>query len=75
MLAFRSDAHVDRWCEQRGLEQGASFPLETCWQLVRAWHGDRLEPGWRRRTLVEAEDLFASLGLTGAFWRFGSATA
>jgi hypothetical protein len=69
MLAFRSEAHVDRWCEQRGLERGAVFPLETCWQLARAWYGDRLTPEWRRRTPAEAEEVFTRLGLTGDFWR------
>jgi len=42
MLAFRSEAHVDAWCEQRGLERGAVFPLETCWRLAQAWYADRL---------------------------------
>jgi hypothetical protein len=70
MLAFRSEAHVDRWCEQRGLERGAVFPLETCWQLARAWYGDRLTPEWRRRTPAEADEVFTRLGLTGAFWAF-----
>jgi hypothetical protein len=70
MLAFRSEEHVDRWCEQTGIERGAAFPLETAWRLGHGWHGDRLSPGWRRRTPEEAEALFADLGLTGAFWRF-----
>jgi hypothetical protein len=68
MLAFRSEAHVDRWCEQRGLERGVVFPLETCWQLARAWYDDRLSPEWRRRTPAEAEEVFTRLGLTGDFW-------
>ena len=40
------------------------------WQLARAWHGeDRRLPQWRRKTIDEAEDVFASLGLKGDFWR------
>ncbi len=69
MLAFRSEEHVQRWCETRGLERGAVFPLETCWRLADAWYADRLAPDWRRRTLDEAEALFAELGLVGDFWR------
>jgi hypothetical protein len=69
MLAFRSEAHVDRWCEQRGIECGASFPLETAWRLAEAWYRDRLSPDWRRRTPLEAEAVFAALGLTGEFWK------
>jgi hypothetical protein len=69
MLAFRSEAHVQRWLEQRGLERGAVFSLEQLWRLAGAWYADRLAPDWRRRTPEEAESLFASLGLTGDFWR------
>jgi hypothetical protein len=69
MLAFRSEAHVDRWCEQRSIERGASFPLETAWRLAVVWYRDRLRPEWRRRTPLEAEAVFAALGLTGEFWK------
>jgi hypothetical protein len=69
MLAFRSEAHVDRWLEQRSLERGAVFSLEQLWGLAHAWYADRLSPDWRRSTPEQAEQVFASLGLTGAFWR------
>jgi hypothetical protein len=69
MLAFRSEAHVERWCEQRGIAKGAVFSLEQAWRLAGAWYEDRLSPVWRRRTPDEAEALFAELGLTGDFWR------
>jgi hypothetical protein len=69
MLAFRSEAHVDRWCDQSSLERGAVFPLGTAWELADAWYRDRMSADWRRRTAEEAEALFASLGLTGPFWR------
>ncbi len=69
MLAFRSDAHVDRWCRERRLPRGAVFAPERMWRLAEAWYADRLSPGWRRRTAEEAEDLFGRLGLTGDFWR------
>lgn len=69
MLAFRSEAHVDRWLAARRLPRGASFPLEQAWRLAHAWYHDRLDPAWRRKTPEEAEALFADLGLTGDFWR------
>ncbi len=69
MLGFRSEAHVDRWLELRGLERGAVFSLEQLWSLADAWYGDRLAADWRRRTGAEAEALFAELGLSGDFWR------
>jgi hypothetical protein len=69
MLAFRSEAHVDRWCERTGLDKGAAFPLETVWRLAFAWYRDRLSPDWRRRTPDEAQAVFDDLGLTSGFWR------
>lgn len=69
MLAFRSGAHVERWCEQSGLERGAAFSLEQMWRLADAWYRDRLSPDWRRRTAAEAGAAFARAGLTGEFWK------
>jgi hypothetical protein len=69
MLAFRSEAHVDRWCEEQGIPRGASFGLDTCWRLAKAWFEHRLDPDWHRRTPAEAEALFEKLGLVGDFWR------
>jgi hypothetical protein len=73
MLAFRSEAHVDRWREQRCLPRGAVFSLDQVWGLADAWYANRLAPDWRRRTAEEAEALFAELGLTGEFWRLTAA--
>jgi hypothetical protein len=72
MLAFRSEEHVDRWCRIRRIPRGASFSLEQAWQLGRAWYSDKLSPDWRRATPSEAEAVFASIGLTGDFWRLRS---
>lgn len=69
MLAFRSEAHVDRWCTARRLSRGAVFTLDQAWRLAQAWYAGRLSPDWRRRTPAEAEAVFASAGLTGSFWK------
>ncbi len=69
MLAFRSEAHVDRWLEQRRLPRGGSCSLEQLWRLADAWYAHRLAPDWRRYTPDEVERLFAELGLVGDFWR------
>jgi hypothetical protein len=50
MLAFRSEAHVDRWCTARRIPRGAAFSLEQAWQLGQAWYGNKLSPDWRRAT-------------------------
>ena len=41
------------------------------WTSNGVWptRGTRIEPSWRRRTPEEAEVLFSTLGLEGAFWR------
>jgi hypothetical protein len=69
MLAFRSEAHVNRWSEERGIPRGASMPLETAWRLADIWYRERLSADWRRRTPEDAQQVFADLGLTGEFWR------
>jgi Alkylmercury lyase len=69
MLLFRSEEHVSRWSEMRGIGVGAFLTLEQGWGLGRTWYEDRLSPDWRRRKPEEAEEVFESLGLTGDFWR------
>ena len=69
MLAFRSEAHVQRWCGARRIPKGAVFGLDAAWRLARAWYADKLSPEWRRATPAGAERIFADAGLTGDFWR------
>jgi hypothetical protein len=71
MLAFRSEATVERWCELRSVPKGEIFSIEQAWELGRAWYGDKLSPDWRRATPAEAEAVFAGIGLTSDFWRLG----
>jgi hypothetical protein len=73
MLLFRSEEHLDGWYRRRGIATGATLTLGQQWELARLWYADRLAPDWRRRTPEEAEAVFASLGLTGEFWRLRSA--
>lgn len=69
MLLFRSEEHVDRWCESRRLPRGATMTPAQCWQLAREWYSDRLSPSFRRKTGDEAHAIFERIGLTGPFWR------
>jgi hypothetical protein len=69
MLLFWSEGHVEKWRKAWNQAPGESFSLEQCWKLAHAWYSpDRRAPDWRRRTVAEAEALFASLGLTSPFW-------
>jgi len=75
MLLFRSEEqrsekHIERWCKAWRLPHGATLSMEQAWKLADAWYRDRRSPDWRRRTVDEAHQLFASLGLTSEFWRF-----
>ena len=70
MLLFRSEEHVDRWCNAWRLPRGGVLSIEQAWKLADAWYRARMSPTFRRRTVDEAHELFASLGLTSEFWRF-----
>ncbi len=69
MRLFRSEEHVKRWSDVSGIASGAIFSVDSLWTLAQLWFHDRLSPEWRRRTMDEAHDVFATAGLTGAFWR------
>ena len=70
MLLFRDEGHIEKWCKDWKLPRGATLTLDQSWKLAEAWYGpDRREPEWRRKTVDEAEALFAELGLTSPFWK------
>ena len=50
---------------------GAAVPVATLAALARDWYGDRLDPGWRPRSLAASQAILARHGLTGEFWRLG----
>ena len=70
MLLFRSEEHIDRWCKAWRLTRGGVLSIDQAWKLADAWYRERMSPNWRRRTVDEAHELFASLGLASDFWRF-----
>lgn len=70
MLLFRDEEHVQRWCRQWRLREGAILPLDSAWRLAQAWFGaDRGAPEWARPSPSEVRSLFDTLGLNGDFWR------
>lgn len=69
MLIFRSEEHIDRWCQQWKLAPGAQLSLDQAWRLAQSWYGpDRRERDWRRKTVDETEAVLANLKLTTPFW-------
>jgi hypothetical protein len=71
MLLFRSEEAARDWSAARGRPLGAVLGLEALMALARRWYGDRLDPGWRPRTLEGSQQALADVGLTGPFWRLG----
>ena len=68
MLLFRGEEHIDRWRTQWNQPRGATLTIDQAWRLADAWYGNKMDPGWRRMTVDETEDLLGKLGLTGPFW-------
>jgi hypothetical protein len=69
MLLFRSEEHVNTWCQSWNRPLGGLLTIEQTWRLAQAWYSpDRRKLSWRRRSLEEVEALFAELGLVGPFW-------
>jgi len=68
MLGFRSEAHVDAWCEETGLERRPSISLEQQWQLGIEWYKNRLTVESRRPGPEEMKAIFTALGLDDPFW-------
>jgi hypothetical protein len=69
MLLFRSEQHIDRWCNQWNRPRGGTLTLIQGWKLAQLWYGDRLNPQWQPKTAVEAESVFQDVGLVGEFWK------
>lgn len=69
MALFRSEDDVHAWCQRHGRSPGAIFDLPRLWHLARAWYDDRLDRGWRRRTVSERQAILDAVGLEGPFWR------
>jgi hypothetical protein len=44
------------------------MPTAQLHELARRWYGDRLDPGWRPRTVQQSQAILDSVGLTGPFW-------
>jgi len=68
MLFFRSEEHVNRWCQSQGLPRRPIIDLDQLWQLSKNWYGNRLTVDSRRPGHEEMVSIFAAIGLEGPFW-------
>jgi hypothetical protein len=74
MLLFRSEEEIERWCEERGRERGATLGTDQLGALARRWYGNRLDPDWRPRTRADSQRILEETRLTGDFWRLPTAS-
>jgi hypothetical protein len=72
LLPFRSPSDVDVWTMRHALPLGEVVPLAQVAALARRWYGGHADPQWRKWTVAEAQDIFASVGLTSTFWDLGA---
>lgn len=49
---------------------GELLAFEKVWELSKLWYKDRLSPDFKGRSIEEAHEIFAKLGLNTNFWRF-----
>jgi len=68
VLPFSSEDRVHAWSERHGLPTGAVIPIQQCADLGRDWYFAYAESNWRKWSVTQAADIFAGVGLTGAFW-------
>ena len=68
MLFFRSEEHVNQWCQANGVSKRPLVSLDQLWQLAVNWYGNRLTVESRRPGPDEMVRIFSDIGLIGPFW-------
>lgn len=68
MLFFRSEERAQEWCRAGGHLLRPLVTMTQLWGLAEAWYSTRLQPDSRRPQRAEMREIFARLGLAGAFW-------
>ncbi|MEI2611054.1 MAG: hypothetical protein V9G20_20675 [Candidatus Promineifilaceae bacterium] len=70
-MLFRSKEEANGWCQAHDRLEGEVLTVGQVWELSRLWYRDRMAEHFAGRTVEEAHQIFAQLGLTTPFWRFG----
>ena len=68
LLPFRNAADIDAWSARHRLPRGEAVPIGTARDLATKWYGNHRARDWRKWSVEEAGQIFASCGLTSAFW-------
>lgn len=69
VLPFRNDEDVDRWCEAHGQTKGEVVPIRRVAHLARLWYHKHTSKTWRKWNVVQAQEIFRTVGLTSEFWK------
>lgn len=68
MLGFRSETHVEVWCEEQGRERRPTISLAQQWRLAVEWYRNRLTVDSMRPDPERMRTIFAELELVEPFW-------
>jgi hypothetical protein len=68
ITAFARAEDVDPWCARHRIPRGEVLPLAQAHALAHAFFSDGLRPEAHQRRRRDVEAIFASVGLSGAFW-------
>ena len=69
MVFLRSEEHLERWLDAKGLVSGESLSAPKLNELARVWWWTRLDPGWQPRTREASQAILDAVELTGEFWQ------
>jgi len=73
MLFFEKEDQVVAWTRKHNIPMGDVQPIENIWNFSKQWYGNHLNPNWKKWTIDEAKQLFATYNLTGATRDLGDA--
>jgi alkylmercury lyase-like protein len=69
MVFFSSEAHLREWKERSGVKGGAALSVEQMIKLSLPLYKAKMSLDYSRPPKKEMQACFASLGLTGDFWK------
>ena len=69
VLPFESEEDVVRWCEAYGQSVGEIVPLRQVAHLARLWYRTYANSDWKKWSVLQAQEIFRSVGLTSQFWQ------
>ncbi len=75
MLLFKDEGQVDDWCARHAIPRGDLQPLDHIWQFSKKWYGNHLDKDWKKWTMQEAKEIFASFNLDHPVWQLESSAS